>query len=124
VDVTPDRQYCEEHYPPGYKADYYLPLPPRVREDPRFELVVGNSISVDLPPLVDLVMIDSSHEYLQTVAELMRAALLEPAVIALHDYYYVHAPGVKRAVDEFATEGRYSIETIHPSQWGLAVLRR
>jgi predicted O-methyltransferase YrrM len=100
-------------------------VPERVRMDPRWTFVVGDSVKVDLPRHADLVMIDSSHEYEQTVLELERAATLTPDVIALHDYLYADTPAVKQAVDEFvASDAPYALEVVHPSQWGLAVLRR
>ena len=111
----------------GVDIDADAPLPPRVREDPRFRFVVGDSLTVPLPPMVDLVMIDSSHEFAQTVGELVRAASLHPAAIACHDYLYRHSPQVRRAIDGYVAPGYlrdepYRLETVHPSDWGLAVL--
>jgi hypothetical protein len=82
-------------------------------------------VTVPLPKHVDFVMIDSSHEYDQTVKELDRAASLKPTVIALHDYLYSETPAVRLAIDGWL-EGDvpYVLEAVHPSQWGLAVLRR
>ena len=105
--------------------DPLCPIPPRVTSDPRFKFIVGDSVTVPLPKHVDFVMIDSSHEYDQTVRELDRAASLNPVVIALHDYLYADTPDVKRAIDGWL-EGDvpYVLEVVHPSTWGLAVLRR
>jgi len=95
----------------------------RVREDPRFTFIVGDSVKVKLPSAgADLVMIDSSHEYDQTVEELKVADRLAPKRIILHDYLYHDTPAVKRAVDGFVAFGDYKIEVVHPSSWGLAVL--
>ena len=122
VDIKGDRRWLDEHQPDW--TGYVLPLPRRVRDDPRFELRVGDSLKVPLPDHADLVMIDSSHEYEQTLGELVRAADMAPAVIALHDYYHPTAPGVRRAIEEFITaDGRYQLATVHPSDYGLAVLR-
>jgi len=106
-------------------TDPLCPLPPRVTSDPRFKFIVGDSVTVPLPKHVGFVMIDSSHEYDQTVRELDRAASLNPVVIALHDYLYADTPDVKRAIDGWL-EGDvpYVLEVVHPSTWGLAVLRR
>jgi hypothetical protein len=104
--------------------DSYLPLPPRVKEDPRFTLICGDDLLVELPHSIDLLMIDSSHEYFHTVAELDRVVALGPKVVALHDYLYSDTPGVKRAVDEFVKWSPYRLDVVHPSRWGLAVLLR
>jgi hypothetical protein len=46
-------------------------------------------------------------------------------VIALHDYLYEETPDVRRAVDEFVdSQEMYVFQTVHPSRWGLAILRR
>jgi len=95
----------------------------RVKADPRFTFLVGDSIRVRLPRRVDLVMIDSSHMYDQTVKELRVAAKMKPQYIVLHDYYYrADDCRVKEAVDEFVALGFYKIDVIHESHWGLAVL--
>ena len=95
----------------------------RVKADPRFTFLVGDSIKVKLPRKADLVMIDSSHMYEQTVEELKVAAKMKPRYIVLHDYYYrADNCRVQEAVDEFVAGGTYRIEVIHPSDWGLAVL--
>lgn len=111
----------------GVDIDPGAPVPPRVAEDPRFIRVVGDSLKVKLPARADLVMIDSSHEFTQTVREIARAAELRPAAILLHDYLYAETPGVARAVDGYVATGYirdepYRLETVHPSRWGLAVL--
>lgn len=111
----------------GIDIDPGAPIPDRVRNDPRFEFVVGSSLTAPLPDHADLVMIDASHEFAMTVAELMRAASLTPQVILLHDYLYEHTPGVARAVDGYVAPGYlrdepYRLKMVHPSKWGLAVL--
>jgi len=97
--------------------------PPWVLEDPRLEVVIGDDLTVELPvDQADLVVIDSGHEYGQTLDELARADALDPTVIVLHDYLYADTPGVRRAVDEWTARGAWRLATVHPSQWGLAVL--
>jgi hypothetical protein len=97
--------------------------PPWVLEDPRLKLVIGDDLKVDLPDKADLVMIDSGHEYQQTLDELAIANDLEPSLILLHDYLYTETPGVRQAVDWWTSEaGGWRLATVHPSQWGLAVL--
>lgn len=104
-------------------------LPSAVRDDPRFRFVLGDSLEVELPEHADLVMIDSSHEFTQTVCELRRAATLEPAVIACHDYLYEHTPQVRWAIDGYVAKGYlrdepYRLDRVEPSRWGLAILVR
>jgi hypothetical protein len=101
-----------------------------VRQDPRFTFIVGNDVEVNLPGHADLVMIDSSHEYKQTLLELDRAAELTPDTIALHDYFWpgdghpLDTPDVKRAVDEWLARDTttYKLEEVYESRWGLAIL--
>lgn len=111
----------------GVDIDPDAPIPPAVRDDPRFSLHTGDSLGVRLPAHADMVMIDSSHEFAQTVRELVRAASLTPDVITLHDYLYPETPGVRRAVDGYTAPGYlrdepYRLATVHQSRWGLAVL--
>ena len=112
----------------GVDIDPDPPLPHRVRNDPRFQLVVGDAATVELPvDHADLVMIDASHEFAPTVADLVRAASLTPSVILCHDYLYKHTPQVRLAIDGYTGPGYlrdepYRLKTVHKSDWGLAVL--
>lgn len=112
----------------GVDIDPDAPLPPRVRNDPRFHFRLGEAAVVDLPVgHADLVMIDASHEFAPTVAELVRAASLTPDVILCHDYLYQHTPHVRWAIDGYTARGYlrdepYKLQTVHESPWGLAVL--
>ena len=101
--------------------DVFRMTPPWVLEDPRLTVVIGDARDASLPD-ADLVVIDSGHEYQETVSELMVAAKLHPSRILLHDYLYAETPGVRQAVDELTGLGRWRLATVHPSQWGLAVL--
>lgn len=120
--------------------DVFRMTPPWVLDDPRLELVIGDDLEVPLPDFADLVVIDSGHEYQQTLTELDRASEMSPERIVLHDYLYAETPGVRLAVDRFVvprsrrgdggpemipiTAFGWHIATVHPSQWGLAVLER
>jgi hypothetical protein len=113
----------------GVDIDPDAPVPPQVRKDPRFRFVHGDAAKVELPESAELVMIDSSHEFGQTVLELIRAAELSPEVILLHDYLYALTPGVRLAVDGYVALPYlpenltpYRLERVHESRWGLAVL--
>jgi len=113
----------------GYDMDLDVPsmLPPRVIEDPRFRLVLEDDIQAKMPAQADLVMIDSSHEYYHTIAELGLAASMRPRRILLHDYNDPPHPGVGRAVDEFVKGHPYDappyrLQRVEASQWGLAIL--
>jgi predicted O-methyltransferase YrrM len=97
-------------------------VPPRVSQDPRWFFLVGDDLDPDigrrLPDHADLVFIDTSHEYEQTVGELAYALTLTPARITMHDY--VMEP-VRQAGDEFcAREGWRVVDNEMP--FGLATL--
>lgn len=112
----------------GVDIDPDPPIPPAVRDDPRFSLIVGEAATVKLPVKhADFVMIDASHEFAPTVAELVRAASLTPDAILCHDYLYKHTPQVRAAVDGYSAPGYlrdepYHLTHVFPSDWGLAVL--
>ena len=109
----------------GVDTNPNCPIPERVSTDPRWTFLVGDSVKVDLPLRVDWVMIDSSHEYAQTILELYRAATLRPEYITLHDYLHLSSPEVRPAVDDWLKKNpEYLLETVYPSEWGLVVLRR
>jgi hypothetical protein len=97
-------------------------VPRRVREDPRWTFIHGDDTKPSIQARVqraDLVLIDTSHEYVHTLVELWWAFRLGAKVIALHDWDEV-AGAARHFVD---VAGRYSIE-VEPSKWGLGVLRR
>ena len=112
----------------GVDIDPDPPLPARVRDDTRFELVAGDAATVALPVAhADIVMIDASHEFVATVKDLERAASLTPDFILCHDYLYRQTPQVTRAVDGYSMPGYlrdepYRLSHVHQSTWGLAVL--
>lgn len=100
---------------------YMVPKP--VRDDPRWHFTCMNS--KDVFPSVnayDLVLIDTSHLYADTIVEL-RHLLPAVPVIVLHDYLDRNYPGVHEAVHEVLREGGLELH-VYPSQWGLAVLTR
>lgn len=102
--------------------DVYRMVPPWVLEDPRLTVVIGDGLDVDWPERVDLFVIDSGHEHQETLDALRMASEWMPDRIILHDYLYAETPGVRQAVDEFTANGAWRLVTVHPSQWGLAVL--
>ncbi len=116
----------------GIDLDPNIPIPARVKADPRFRFVHGDATAsfedIGIPVgHADLVMIDAGHEFAETVLELVSAARLTPDYILLHDYLYFESPGVRRAIDGYTAPGYlrdepYRLETVHPSRWGLAVL--
>lgn len=125
VDIVPDFEYLRVMGIPY--PGYATPIPPRVRRDPRFQFLLGDSLTVRLPERADMVVIDASHEFAPTVGELMRAAAMKPAVIACHDYLYSETPGVRLAIDGYVMKGYlrdepYRLDHVSPSKWGLAVL--
>jgi predicted O-methyltransferase YrrM len=97
-------------------------VPRRVSEDPRWTFIVGDdldpAIQAQFPDKADMVFIDTSHTYEQTVAELAYALTLGPARIVMHDYVM---PPVGQAADEFcAREGWRVVDNELP--YGLATL--
>ena len=112
----------------GVDIDPDPPLPPAVNRDARFHLIVGDAATVKLPvKKADLVMIDASHEFAPTVAELVRAASLQPDFILCHDYLYRETPQVRMALDGYDHRGYlrdepYRLSHVFKSTWGLAVL--
>jgi len=96
--------------------------PPRVANDPRWTYIIGDDLSPEvharLPERADLVFIDTSHEYEQTVSELAYTLSLSPARIVMHDY--VMEP-VARAADEFCAREGWSVVALEP-EYGLATL--
>lgn len=122
--MAPDGEYY------GVDIASNLPLPPRVLNDPRFHFILGEAATVPIPVYdADLVMIDASHEFAPTVAELVRAASWLPHFILCHDYLYRQTPQVRAAIDGYVAPGYlrdepYLLETVHQSEWGLAVLVR
>lgn len=102
---------------------------PVMHQDPRFRLLIGSDLDLEseYPFQPDLVFIDSTHTYEHTRDELVICDRLEAKRIALHDYLYVHPNGycrVQEAVDEFVSGGKYELEVLYPSDFGLAVLKR
>lgn len=102
---------------------------PALLADPRWTFMLGRDLNPDvmlkLPGLPDLVMIDSSHEYEHTLAELDVANWLCAERIAMHDYLYEQPVcQVRRAADRWLESAPYEIEVLHESRWGLLVLRR
>ena len=97
-------------------------VPPRVSEDPRWRFVVGDDldplIQAKLPPVCDLVFIDTSHTYEQTVGELAYALTLAPRRIVMHDY--VMDPVLQAGTEFCAREGWRVVDNEMP--YGLATL--
>lgn len=93
-------------------------LPDRVTGDHRWSFVLGDDLAVPLPT-ADLVFIDTTRTYNQTLAELRRADALGADVIALHDYAL---DPVALAITRWLSDA-WTLAVL-PSRWGLAVLRR
>ena len=101
---------------------YRSTVPPRVSSDPRWTFILGSDTDPAIRPLLpdhaDIVFIDTSHTYEQTVAELAAALDCSPSKIVMHDY--VMEP-VERAASEFcAREGWRLVANELP--FGLATL--
>jgi hypothetical protein len=61
---------------------------------------------------VDLVFIDTSHEYRHTELELRLVLNLAPRRISCHDAEW---PGVEQAVNEFCEKERWVVEAYFPA---------
>lgn len=97
-------------------------VPRRVSEDPRWTFIVGDdldpAVRAQLPLHADIVFIDTSHTYEQTVAELEIAPDFTPARIVMHD---VNQPQVRQAVDEFCNRTGWRM-VAYEDPYGLATL--
>ena len=99
-------------------------VPRRVREDARWTFLVGDdmdpAVRGAVPAPIELVLIDTSHEYVQTLRELGWCHRLGASVIVLHDW---NQSAVADAACLFAQVAGYTV-SVKPSLWGLGVLRR
>ena len=99
-------------------------VPPRVSQDPRWRFIVGDdldpAVQKQLPLVCDLVFIDTSHTYEQTVGELAFAATLQPRRIVMHDY--VMQPVLQAGTEFCEREGWRVVDNEMP--FGLATLER
>jgi predicted O-methyltransferase YrrM len=97
-------------------------VPRRVSEDPRWTFIVGDDLDPEvraqLPETADVVFIDTSHTYEQTVAELGIVLDYQPAKIVMHD---VNQPQVRQAVDEFCAREGWRMAA-YEDPYGLATL--
>jgi cephalosporin hydroxylase len=100
-------------------------LPPQVIDDSRFMFIEGSDTDPELvatyPFEPDIVMIDTSHTFDQTLAELAIADSIQAKTIILHDYAL---PDVRDAVNGFLDCASYDVSLVEQSQWGLVVLSR
>jgi len=99
-------------------------VPPRVSEDERWTFIIGDDVApqvvMQLPETCDLLFIDTSHTYRQTVKELELAPRFEPHMIVMHD---VNMDEVRQAVDEFCEREGWKIAG-YEEPFGLATLLR
>lgn len=88
---------------------------------PQWQFVIGHSLYVDMPESIDVLLIDSSHEYPATLKELQRWGGRVKGAIFLHDCGNVLYPGVAQAIEEYMAEGMEL--TIHGGSFGMAEIR-
>jgi len=108
-------------------------VPPHWVDSDGWDFLLGNDLTLadELPDDVDVVFIDTSHAYAQTLGELYLYAnkLKAGGVILLHDTELEHPEAqpdgmpfpVRRAVDEFAAEVGWKTE-FHAGCNGLGVI--
>lgn len=96
--------------------------PDRVRFDPRWTLIGGDSLTAVPRETPCLVFIDTSHRYAQTLAELRLSGSWGTPTIVLHDW---NIPDVRRAIVAFLDESPdYRWGGEEQSEWGMAWLFR
>jgi hypothetical protein len=95
-------------------------VPDRVRDDPRWTLHVGDSLTATVPAAPDIVFIDTSHTYRQTIDELRLCASWGAPLIVLHDW---NLEPVSSAVSEFCDRTGYRLDGVEASPWGMAWVR-
>lgn len=97
-------------------------IPDRVSGDPRWTFILGDDRDPAVRkrlPHADLVLIDTSHEYHHTIAELEWARTMKVPRILLHDWTL---PDVEDAVRGFVSRTSYRLWFLEPSAWGLVGL--
>jgi cephalosporin hydroxylase len=104
-----------------------LPLPPEVTDHPQWEFVAGDDLAMVAyaPSPVDLLFIDTSHEYEHTLAELAAYGPLvrRGGAVALHDTDPVLWPGCARAVREWFESVPGARLEFYPGHNGLTIVR-
>lgn len=97
-------------------------IPDRIASDPRWTFIEGDdrdpAVRARLPH-AGLVLIDTSHEYHHTLAELEWARAMRVPRILLHDWT---VPDVEDAVRGFIARTPYRLWFLEPSDWGLVGL--
>lgn len=95
----------------------------RFREHPQWNFVCGHSLYVDMPESIDVLLIDSSHEYPATLREMQRwgKRLALNGVMFLHDCGNPLYPGVAQSIAEYMADGMEL--TIHGGSFGMAEIR-
>lgn len=108
---------------------------PDIGDYPHWDFIQGNDLDPQVLAMLDtadIVFIDTSHHYLQTVRELnvYHHFVRRPGLIVLHDTELPVPEGaprsdpkypVKRAVEEFVAENNYAW-TNHPNNFGLGII--
>lgn len=97
-------------------------IPFRVATDPRWTFVEGDDRDPEVRkrlPHAGLVLIDTSHEYHHTLAELEWARAMRVPRILLHDWT---TPDVEDAVRGFIARTPYGLWFLESSEWGLVGL--
>lgn len=94
-----------------------------ISDSPRWEFHRMNDLDFEINEPIDILFIDTSHTYEQTLAELRKfAPKVQPnGVILLHDT--VSCPEVKKAIEQYLKEvpGRYTFEE-RTNNNGLGIL--
>ena len=108
-------------------------LPAPVYNDERLVLLTGSDgNSHDFhkywhelgEPAVDMVLIDASHVFEDTLYELVIASETGARRILMHDFLDPAYPGVPAAAGAFCATAGWRVMEVYDSHWGLAVLEK
>lgn len=92
---------------------------------PQWRFVLGRSLNVDMPDEIDVLLIDSSHEYSDTLHELRKwgSRVKRDGVMFLHDVMNPLYPGVRRSIDDYMAGNPSATLKIHEGSFGMAEIR-
>jgi predicted O-methyltransferase YrrM len=97
--------------------EYHSKIEDYTKEAKNLKSIVASSLTIPLPEFeIDVLNIDSAHDYETTKAEIERwlPRVKQGGLVFLHDWEHPKAPGVKQAWDELV---RYNLKDLISSFW-------